>query len=361
MNTYSIDHPSGLTYDLDWLDDAPPTDDQLGALLAEHSGVPASDPTDSGAAPSATGGSQFWPGTSDSSTASGASTYVDPQITGGQLLDNDASGDTPQKSPQDSYYNLMDVGQTVGGSPASGDSSDIFADAHSKHLRRPKRKKPEPYYIQPQTIKDLPDGTVLITNSALNVDIDGKANLSGDHQNDETSNKINGDFPDPRTDPYLVYIDLNDAHAGTNRAAKQASNHGIQPYDFAVIALPTGEIAGGVFLDGGHSLVGEASVRVHELLDNDPGSDYDNRLEKSAGARIIAFPGSGAEFKATGLPYTEKNIQIFSQYLYMAHGYTTGSMMLTGMSPEDPNPLALPIYDAPKNKRRPVGHGKAIK
>lgn len=41
MQTFSVDHPSGAQYDVDWYNDGtPPTDDQLGSILADHSGMP---------------------------------------------------------------------------------------------------------------------------------------------------------------------------------------------------------------------------------------------------------------------------------------------------------------------------------
>lgn len=54
MNTFSIEHPSGNQYELDWHDDNAPTDDQLGDILDQHTGLPAPDSWDQNFSPNTT-------------------------------------------------------------------------------------------------------------------------------------------------------------------------------------------------------------------------------------------------------------------------------------------------------------------
>ena len=182
-----------------------------------------------------------------------------------------------------------------GGNPVNESDEDGFKPHHNK-----KRK---PWYVQPQTITTLP-GALLITNTDINVDDDGDDLHHSHYSRDpDHSSGMTVHTVDPGDVPYTV--------RGT--PGHHIRNGAFNLNDFAVI-IYKGRMAGGPALDNGHSVVGEASVKVHVLLGHpDVGREYQKAIDANQGAISIAFPGSGAGFHG---PYNQQAIEAYSAVVY---------------------------------------------
>jgi len=195
-----------------------------------------------------------------------------------------------------------------------------YEDLTSRHGHSAKGH--EKFHVYPQTLTNVP-GAVIATHTRVDVDNDGHTGdvkvMHAGHHNPELSTLPKGhrnETIDPTVVPYFVY-GTTETGKPHHKVPTGLNNHGLKSGDFAV-AVHNHSTVGGPLIDSGHSVMREASIKVHAMLGRDVGPHFKNGID-SGQAVTIGFPGSRTGF--TG-KYTPAEIDAYAAKVYDAWAAT---------------------------------------